>query len=99
MSDEHVTTMPAGSEATYFIVLRTVSGVRYMVTPSQEKNDGAAAEKPPAASAEGSVCVSKSIGTKLRVGGTAMAAAASRPRFHACVAGWSTSKTRSSEAG
>jgi len=65
----------------------TVSAVRYIVTPSHEKNAGAARSKVLSASASVSVRRAKSIGTYSRDPGIAMAAFSSNVRFQAWVAG------------
>ena len=69
-----------------------------MVTPSQLTSAGRLGSKPLRRKDSVNGSRSRSTGTKVAEDGTAIPASASRWRFHSCVAGWSTSKTRTGPA-
>ena len=88
------TTSPPGIRATDARVDATASRERYGTTPSHRKNAGRVASKPWSPRTVRKSSLSKSTPTYDVPAGTSIPASASRSRFHAPVAGWSTSKTR-----
>ena len=68
-------------------VEKIAGSVKYGTTPSQLKKLRRAGSKPAAVRVSASVSRSKSIGTKVSVFGSGIAAALSRWRFQAWVAG------------
>ena len=86
----------AAELAMYSSVDQTAASVRYGTTPSQTKNAGGARVEPRPGKRVGRAPPARS--RRLRT--STRPARRSRPpqsfRFHACVAGWSTSKTRTS---
>ena len=94
--------LPGGLPRAYRRTSLTDSAATYMVTPSQPKTAGSSGWKPAATSCSSSRSRWKSTGTNTTpVGpcGTRIPASASRSSFHAWVAGWSTSKTRTPGSG
>ena len=97
--DRRGTGLVADSLRCLHSVAATVSFVRYMATPSDATTAARCGSKPARTSCSShDASVSKSTGTRCRNAGSARPSCTSRERFHACVAGCSTSNTRSCAA-